>query len=54
MKPEILKYFQYFLSSDDIAAGSQTTHWVEKTNTTATTLIRFGEWFGKPYVPLEC
>ena len=54
VKPEIRIHFQYCLPSDDIAAGSQTTHWVEKTYITATTLTRFGEWFGKPYVPLEC
>ena len=53
VKPEIRIHFQYCLPSDDIAAGSQTTHWVEKTRSAAT-LTRFGEWFGKPYVPLEC
>ena len=29
VKPEILIHFQYCLPSEDIAAGSQTTHWVE-------------------------
>lgn len=52
--PEILMPFQESLSSDDAAPGFETTLWGAKTETTEITHTRLGEWFGKPYVPLEC